>query len=212
MDSSLTSLSLPVISPLFQLLLFQRIFQVSLFSANFFFSSFTFSSNFFYSFLISGRLSIPPSLPEEGLQILKPENTVMGLVWTVQLPSINSLNYCTSFRNKTEWYLSSLGTSFLCSIFGSYPKKFFSSFLFCHVGTYLNWDILQLLGFMHLQLSSCISQYPQSTLVLTSALRIPLRTPLSWAFKFFTKCHVWLPGQFFSSALGIFYQSETFSF
>lgn len=129
--------------PLFKSLFLQRIFQVSFFSANFF-SSLIFSSDLFFFFSPFSSLAasaFPPPFMRRvwSFADFKAREHCDGLVWTLQLPSINPLNYCMSFRNKTELYLSSLGTLSPCSIFGSYLKKSsFSNFFFCHVGTYLN--------------------------------------------------------------------------
>lgn len=104
--------------------------------------SLIFSSDFFFllSHLWQPQHSPPPFLRRVcSFADFKAREHCDGLVWTLQLPSVNSLNYCMSFRNKTELYLSSLSTLSPCSIFGSYLKKSsFSNFLFCHIGTYLN--------------------------------------------------------------------------
>lgn len=149
-----------------------------------------FSSDFFFFFSPFSSLAasaFPPPFMRRvwSFADFKARERCDGLVWTLQLPSINPLNYCMSFRNKTELYLSSLGTLSPCSIFGSYLKKSsFSNFLFCHVGTYLNWDNPSSSQFHALAALLLHFSVSSEHDFLTSALQIPLRTPLSWAFKF----------------------------
>lgn len=177
-------MSFPLCSkPLF----LQRIFQVPFFSANFYFFSHLFIWLFFPPFSSLAASAFPPPFLRRVCSFadFKARKHCDGLVWTLQLPSVNSLNYCMSFRNKTELYLSSLSTLSPCSIFGSYLKKSsFSNFLFCHIGTYLNWDNPSASQFHALPALLLHFSVSSEHDFLTSALQIPLRTPLSWAFKF----------------------------